>query len=190
MPKTVQFGEFLKTWGLWSNSVTRRVNFKGQKLVENAKIEKFKCDHFWWFSNIVLHWNSNKIFETGFFEYIGVLLGHGKLFTYLLYLTVVLTLNPSKVPEVRKYLSTWLCSIRLSPKSFPAPIVYCGTGSGSSLFFWLFNCLLILLLVLFGTESGFSIGVRGLLSYSVVVAGRSPSMPASPGSRVEEVLFL
>ena len=126
----------------------------------------------------------------GFFEYIGVLLGHGKLFTYLLYLTVVLTLNPSKVPEVRKYLSTWLCSIRLSPKSFPAPIVYCGTGSGSSLFFWLFNCLLILLLVLFGTESGFSIGVRGLLSYSVVVAGRSPSMPASPGSRVEEVLFL
>ena len=45
-------------------------------------------------------------------------------------------------------------------------------------------------MVLF-SESGFSTRVRGLLS-SVVVAGRSSSssMPASPGSRVEEVLFL
>ena len=41
----VYFGEFLKTWSLRSNSVTRQVNFKkGQKLVENAKIEKLKCD--------------------------------------------------------------------------------------------------------------------------------------------------
>ena len=36
----VHFGEFLKNWSLRSNSVTRQ----DQKLVENAKIEKFKCD--------------------------------------------------------------------------------------------------------------------------------------------------
>ena len=41
----VNFGEFLKTWSLRSNSVTRQVSFKiGQKLVENANIQKFKCD--------------------------------------------------------------------------------------------------------------------------------------------------
>ena len=34
----VQFSEFFKTWSLQSNSVTRQV------LVENAKIEKFRCD--------------------------------------------------------------------------------------------------------------------------------------------------
>ena len=36
---------FWKTWNLRSNSVTRQVNFLiGQKLLENAKIEKLKCD--------------------------------------------------------------------------------------------------------------------------------------------------
>ena len=41
----VHFGEFLKTWSLRSNSVTRQVSFLiGQKLVENDKIQKFKCD--------------------------------------------------------------------------------------------------------------------------------------------------
>ena len=40
----VNFGEFLKTWSLSSKSVARYVIFKGQKLVENAKIQKFKCD--------------------------------------------------------------------------------------------------------------------------------------------------
>ena len=45
--KMVHFGEFLKTWSLRSNSVTRQVSFLiGQKLVENAKIKKFKCDIF------------------------------------------------------------------------------------------------------------------------------------------------
>ena len=45
MPKIVYVGEFLKNWSLRSNSVTRHVSFKiGQKLVENAKIEKFKWD--------------------------------------------------------------------------------------------------------------------------------------------------
>ena len=38
MPKMVHFGEFLKTWSLRSNSVTRQVSLIGQKLVENAKI--------------------------------------------------------------------------------------------------------------------------------------------------------
>ena len=38
----VHFGEFLKTWSLRSNSVTRQVSFKiGQKLMNNAEI---KCD--------------------------------------------------------------------------------------------------------------------------------------------------
>ena len=35
MPKLVHFGEFLKTWSLWSNSVTRKVSI-GKKLVENS----------------------------------------------------------------------------------------------------------------------------------------------------------
>ena len=41
MPKIVNFGEFFKTLNLRSNSVTRQVTFSN---VENAKIEKFKCD--------------------------------------------------------------------------------------------------------------------------------------------------
>ena len=44
MPKMVHFGEFLKTWSLQSNRVTRQVSFIGQKLVENAIIQRFKCD--------------------------------------------------------------------------------------------------------------------------------------------------
>ena len=39
MPKIVHFGDFLKNWSLWSNSVTRQVNFYRQKLVKNAKIK-------------------------------------------------------------------------------------------------------------------------------------------------------
>ena len=51
----VHFCEFLKTWSLRSNSVTRQVNFKiGQKLVENDKIQKFKCDIL---SNFQTMWN-------------------------------------------------------------------------------------------------------------------------------------
>ena len=44
MPKLVQFGEFLKTSSLRSNSVTRHVSFNRTKIGENAKIQKFKCD--------------------------------------------------------------------------------------------------------------------------------------------------
>ena len=43
MPKNV--GEIFKTLSLRSNSVTRQVT-SIEKLVENAKIEKFKCDIF------------------------------------------------------------------------------------------------------------------------------------------------
>ena len=42
--KMVQIGEFLRTWSLRSNSVTRQVILMGQKLVNNAKIQIFKCD--------------------------------------------------------------------------------------------------------------------------------------------------
>ena len=43
MPNNGQFYEFLKIWSLRSNSATRRVTFKiGQKIVENAKIDKFR----------------------------------------------------------------------------------------------------------------------------------------------------
>ena len=42
--KNAQFGEFLKTWSLGSNSDTRQVNFSRKKLVENTKIQKCKWD--------------------------------------------------------------------------------------------------------------------------------------------------
>ena len=42
--KMVHFGEFLETLSLRSNSVTRQVTFNRTKMVENDKIEKFKCD--------------------------------------------------------------------------------------------------------------------------------------------------
>ena len=41
--KNGQFGEILKIWSLRSNSVTRHVTFIGTKMLEKAKIEKFKC---------------------------------------------------------------------------------------------------------------------------------------------------
>ena len=44
--KTGLFGEFWKNWDLRSNSVTRQVSFNRTKLVENAKIRKFKSDIF------------------------------------------------------------------------------------------------------------------------------------------------
>ena len=42
-----KFGEFLKTWRLRSNSVTRQVIFKKTKIDENAKI-KNQMRHFEW----------------------------------------------------------------------------------------------------------------------------------------------
>ena len=40
MPKIVHFDEFFKKLTFLLNCVTRQVNLKGQKLVENAKIKK------------------------------------------------------------------------------------------------------------------------------------------------------
>ena len=51
--KNAQFGQFLKTWSLRSNSVTRQSILIGQQLAKNAKIQKFQMRHFGWFSNNV-----------------------------------------------------------------------------------------------------------------------------------------
>ena len=40
----VNFGEFLKTRSLRSNSVTRQVSFKMTKIGGKCKIQQFKCD--------------------------------------------------------------------------------------------------------------------------------------------------
>ena len=48
MPKMVNFGDFLKTWNLRSNSVTRQVTFNGTKIGEkrqNYRIHPMR--HFW-----------------------------------------------------------------------------------------------------------------------------------------------
>ena len=42
----VKFGEFLKTWSYLSISVTRLLSINRTKFVENANIQKFKCDVF------------------------------------------------------------------------------------------------------------------------------------------------
>ena len=49
----VHFGEFLKTWSLRSNSVTRQVNFKRTKIDEKCQNWKTQMWHFGWFSNTV-----------------------------------------------------------------------------------------------------------------------------------------
>ena len=50
----------LKSWSLWSNSVTRQVNFDRTKLVEIAKIGKFECDILssWLDVELVLNFNA------------------------------------------------------------------------------------------------------------------------------------
>ena len=44
MPKTIHFGDFLKTEAYGQTVLPDRSVLKGQKLVENAKIQKFKYD--------------------------------------------------------------------------------------------------------------------------------------------------
>ena len=53
MPKIVNFGEFLKTWNMRSNSVTRQVNFNRTKISGKCKNWKTQMWHFDWFSNTV-----------------------------------------------------------------------------------------------------------------------------------------
>ena len=47
MPKLVDFVEFLQTWILQLNIVTRQVSFKCTTLVENAKMKKKWNEIFW-----------------------------------------------------------------------------------------------------------------------------------------------
>ena len=49
----VHFGEFLKTWSLRSNRVTRQVNSNKTKIGEKRQIWRTRMRHFGWFSNIV-----------------------------------------------------------------------------------------------------------------------------------------
>ena len=58
MPKIVHFGEFLKTWSLRSNSVTRQVSFNRTKIGGKCQNAKIQMRHFGWFSNNVKHWFS------------------------------------------------------------------------------------------------------------------------------------
>ena len=46
MPKMVHFDEFLKTWSLRSNSVTRQVNFHRTKIDNKCQNWKIKMRHF------------------------------------------------------------------------------------------------------------------------------------------------
>ena len=49
----VHFGEFLKTWSLRSNSVTRQVSFNRTKIGGKCQNSKIQIRHFGWFSNTV-----------------------------------------------------------------------------------------------------------------------------------------
>ena len=54
MPKMVNLDEFLKTWSLRSNSVTRQVNFNRTKISKKCQNSKIQIQHFGWVSNTVL----------------------------------------------------------------------------------------------------------------------------------------
>ena len=49
--KNGQFGDFLKDWSLWTNSVTRLMNFRRTKIIGKWQISKNEMRHFWCFSN-------------------------------------------------------------------------------------------------------------------------------------------
>ena len=49
----VHFGEFLKTWSLRSNSVTRHVGFNRTNIGGKCQNSKIQVRHFGWFSNTV-----------------------------------------------------------------------------------------------------------------------------------------
>ena len=51
--KHCEFCEFLKTWSLRSNSVTRHVNFNRTKIGGKCQNSKILMRHFGWFSNTV-----------------------------------------------------------------------------------------------------------------------------------------
>ena len=49
----VHFGEFLKSWSLRSNRVTRQISFNRSKIGGKCQNWKIQMRHFWWFSNTV-----------------------------------------------------------------------------------------------------------------------------------------
>ena len=49
----VHFGEFLKTWSLRSNSVTRQDSFNKSKISGKCQNWKIQMRHFGWFSDTV-----------------------------------------------------------------------------------------------------------------------------------------
>ena len=53
MPKMIHFGEFLKTWSLRSNRVTRHVTFNRTKIGGKCQNSKIQMRHFEQFSNNV-----------------------------------------------------------------------------------------------------------------------------------------
>ena len=67
-PKTVNFGECLKTWGLWSNSGTRYVNFNWTKNSEKCQNWTSQLRHFGWFSNFVRRPKLRKLGAVSFGE--------------------------------------------------------------------------------------------------------------------------
>ena len=61
MAKMVHFVEFLKTWSLRSNSVTRQVSFNRTKIGGKCQNQKINMRHYEWFLNhvrfiIIAHW--------------------------------------------------------------------------------------------------------------------------------------
>ena len=59
MPKMVNFGELMKTWKTWTLLPDRSLFLNRQKMVENAKVEKFKCNIF---SNFQTLWIGQNLF--------------------------------------------------------------------------------------------------------------------------------
>ena len=59
----VHFGEFLKTWSLRSNSVTRQVSFNRTKIVGKCQSSKIQMRHFGWFSNTVENWKTTEFLQ-------------------------------------------------------------------------------------------------------------------------------
>ena len=70
MPKmVVNFNEFLKTWSLQSNSVTRQINFNKTKIRGKWQNSKIQMRHLCWFSNFVCVWNSFEKGSKGLFKF-------------------------------------------------------------------------------------------------------------------------
>ena len=83
MPKMLHFDEFLKTWSLQSNSVTRQVSFNRTKIGGKCQNLKIQMRHFEQFSTNVTRVETNLRLWQDIFEYIWISLcpekGHLKI---------------------------------------------------------------------------------------------------------------